>query len=387
MTVQPHVFLDGEIYRLQRAGGISTLFDRVTPRVAARGARVTFLTPPGAQIPPPAGPGVSPTDVLPGSLRRRARAKARVLDLLARRPARSDAAGWGRVMDRAPGALFHSTYYNAPWGARTPSVCTVFDCTHERFPELQAGPRSEEVRALKRAAATSAARVLAISETTKRDVVDFYGVDPAKVDVTPLAADETVFTPAPTAEDAAVNAEAGGAPYLLFVGSRGGYKNFDAFAAAWARSDLAADFALTVAGPPLTPAEHARLAELGAADRVRAVPFPPAERLAALYRGAAAFVYPSRFEGFGLPPLEAMRCGTPVAASTGGSVPEVVGAAAELFDPDEPEALIRAVRRALDPARSAELRAAGSARAAAFSWDNTAELTLAAYRRALEETE
>ena len=203
-----------------------------------------------------------------------------------------------------------------------------------------------------------ARRVIAVSERTKRDLIELYGVAESKVAVTPHGVDPA-FTP---------DCSSGG--YLLFVGAIQERKNPLAAAEAAAEVGLP----LVVAGPEREPALARELERRGADLRG----YVEKDELARLYRGAAALVLPSRYEGFGLPVLEAMACGTPVVAANDPALREVAGEAALYAEPAE---LADAIRRAI--AERDRLVAAGLARAAQFTWDETARRTLDVYRQAL----
>jgi glycosyltransferase involved in cell wall biosynthesis len=241
-----------------------------------------------------------------------------------------------------------------------PAVLTVQDLGFERVGSLMSWKDRLVFRRVVPRSVRRAARVLAISERTKRDLVELYGVPEQKVVVTPLGVD-AVFRPA---------ADARGT-YLLFVGAIQDRKD-----------PLAAVAAATAVGLPLVvagPEKDARLAEhlrVAGAD-VRG--YVPRAELAELYRGAAALVLPTRYEGFGLPVVEAMASGTPVVAAPDEAVREVAGDAAVFAEAPD---LADAVRRALDDRD--RLVAAGLERARLFSWDETARRTLAVYRELLE---
>jgi glycosyltransferase involved in cell wall biosynthesis len=241
-----------------------------------------------------------------------------------------------------------------------PAVVTVHDLNFERDPTLM--PRRERVvfRTVVPRSARRAARVLAVSERTRRDLVELYGIPEAKIVVTPNGVDPAFFPGTSPLQ--------GG--YLLFVGAIQERK--DPRSALRAAREVG--LPLVVVGPEKEPALAAELRAGGADLRG----YVEKDELAGLYRGAAALVLPSRFEGFGLPVLEAMACGTPVVATPEPALREVAGDAA-LFA--EPDGLGAAVRRAT--AERDRLAAAGIERAKAFSWEATARTTLAVYRELL----
>jgi glycosyltransferase involved in cell wall biosynthesis len=273
--------------------------------------------------------------------------------------------------------ILHETYFSSRvYGRARARVLTVYDMIHELFPERMV--QSARIIADKRKAVARADHVICISETTRRDLVRLLGVDEAKTSVVHLGH-------ALSADDGAAAAPPAGGPYILYVGDRDSYKNFPAAAAAYARSPrLRASLRLIAfGGRPFTAREHAALQDLGIASQVMHVGGDDA-LLAAHYRHACVFVCPSTYEGFGLPPLEAMAHGCPVACSDRGSVPEVVGEAGEYFDPDSSDAIGAAMERvAFDSHRRQELIARGGARAQLFTWAKCASETAAVYSRLL----
>jgi glycosyltransferase involved in cell wall biosynthesis len=272
------------------------------------------------------------------------------------------------LLRRLRPALSHFLYVVPP-AYRGPAVVTVQDLSFERHPELMGARDRFFFRTFVRPSVRRAARVLTGSEWTKRDLVERYGVREEKVVVTPYGVDP-VFSPDGTAPDRA--------PYALFVGGLEPRKNPIAALEAVALAD--GGLRLVVAGPEKGGrAEVARaVSRLGLESRVEFRGHVAFEELAALYRGASCLVFPSRYEGFGLPVLEAMASGTPVVATTAGSVPEVAGEAAILVDPGDASALAAGIERAL--ADRERLRAAGLERSRSFTWAETARLTLDVYR-------
>jgi glycosyltransferase involved in cell wall biosynthesis len=272
------------------------------------------------------------------------------------------------LLRRLRPALAHFLYVVPPV-YRGRAVVTVQDLSFERHPELMGARDRFFFRTFVRPSVRRAARVLTGSEWTKRDLVERYRVREDKVVVTPYGVDPA-FRPAGWSHDAA--------PYALFVGGLEPRKNLAAALEALALTDRG--LRLVVAGPTKRGRDDARraIARLGLEERVELRGHVTRKELAALYRGASCLVFPSRYEGFGLPVLEAMASGTPVVATTGSSVPEVAGDAAVLVAPGDPTALAGGIERAL--ADRQHLRAAGLARARSFSWAETARLTLDVYR-------
>jgi glycosyltransferase involved in cell wall biosynthesis len=268
------------------------------------------------------------------------------------------AVGLPKALRRLGADLCH-TQYAIPLRAPCPCVVTVHDVSFERDPELMNRKDGRIFRTVVPRAVKKAARVLTVSERTKRDIVDIYRVAPARIVVTPNGVDPA-FTPGE-----------GSRNYVLAVGAIQGRKNqLVALEAA-----NAVGLPLVVAGPEKEPALADELRRGGA----RLVGYVETERLADLYRNAACLVQPSRFEGFGLPVLEAMACGTPVVATREPALVEVAGDAAVFVDEEQ---LAEGIRRALvDRDR---LVWAGLERARTFTWEATAEKTLDVYREVLD---
>lgn len=264
-----------------------------------------------------------------------------------------------RVLRRLDASLAH-TQYALPLRPPCPCVVTVHDLSFEREPDVMTRRDRAIFRLVVPRAVRDAARVLTVSERTKRDLVELYGVDPAKVVV------------APNGVDPAFSPGAGPRDYVLAVGAIQRRKNQLAALEAAA----AVGMPLVVVGPEKDGILAAELRERGA----RMEGYVTSERLVELYRGAACLVESSRYEGFGLPVLEAMASGTPVVALPDAAVQEVAGDAA-VFVADA-AALADGIRAAL--AERERLAAAGLERARAFTWRAAAETTLAVYREILE---
>jgi glycosyltransferase involved in cell wall biosynthesis len=273
--------------------------------------------------------------------------------------------------------LIHSLASTSPLRSRARRITTIHDLNYKLVPEAHFGLRALGMRALVPASARRSHRIIVDAASTRGELATHLGTPAGKVDVVPLGV--TPRPPVEPARDVRERLGLGDGPMLLSVSAKRPHKNLVRLLEAVA--SLESPPVLVIPGYP-TPHE-AELRERAAALGVRAV-FPawlPAADLEGLYAEAAAFVFPSLAEGFGLPVLEAMARGVPVACSDRSSLPEVAGDAAVLFDPEDPRAIAAAITRALADAE--RLRTAGRARAATFTWERTAELTASSYERVL----
>jgi glycosyltransferase involved in cell wall biosynthesis len=265
------------------------------------------------------------------------------------------------------------------------TVVTLLDLIWIHYPETLSRRATIGMRMTAPPSARLATRVIAISEAAKRDIVATLRLAPGKIDVTPLGIRVDPAAPRAAEADVRASLELGAAPVGLSVAQKREHKNLAGLIRAFALLDDRRPV-LVLPGAP-TPHEgelKALATELGVADRVRFPGWLSNPELEALYRLATCFVLPSFEEGFGLPLLEAMGRGVPVACSNVSSLPEVVGDAGELFDPHDPRDIARAIARLLaQPARRVELVSRGEARCREFTWERTARATLACYQRAV----
>lgn len=282
--------------------------------------------------------------------------------------------------------VFHSTDFIPPaWGARH-MVATIHDLNFLHYPDyLDAEARRYYNEQIDWAVARADALVVD-SKVTRHDLTTMLGVASERIFVAHLAADER-FRPLPPEETAPILAHHGLEPgYLLFAGVWEPRKNLAGLLDAMSLwRGVGSAPLLVIAGRPGWMSEeiHEKLRSLGIESHVRFLDRPSVEDLVALYNGALLLVLPSFYEGFGLTALEAMQCGTPVIVSDRASLPEVVGDAGVLIDPDSPESIAAACQRvAGDAALRQQLREAGLQQARQFSWTKTAIQTLEAYRAA-----
>lgn len=289
-----------------------------------------------------------------------------------------------RLLQQHKADVYHSAYYLMPYVTGVPTLLTLYDLIPIHFPEHS----TLKARLLFRWATALALRAarctVAISEATRRDFLTCFSLRPEWITAIPLAADPA-FTPQTPEVVAALRARYGlPDKFLLYLGSNKPHKNLVRLIEAWAvvQAEMP-EVTLVIAGAwlPQHPEPRQRVQVLGIDSRVCWLGPLPGGDLPALYSAADTFVFPSLYEGFGLPVIEAMACGTPVTCADTSSLPEVAGDAAVLFDPTQAEAIVDALRRLLgDAGLRADLRQRGLAQAAKFLWGRTAQETLTLYR-------
>jgi glycosyltransferase involved in cell wall biosynthesis len=278
------------------------------------------------------------------------------------------------VLRRTRPDVVHFTNYLAPLFPGVPYVVSVHDMSLTLLPECHTLKKRLLTSSLVPAVARGARRVLVPSESTKRDVVRLLGIDPGRIRVIPYAA-SGVFRPV-SSDAATVELRHGvRCPFFLYVGTLEPRKNLARTLRAFARvAPSLPEHSFVLAGQRGWKYQEvlAEAARPELAGRVRFLDYLPEQDLPALYGAATAFVYPSLYEGFGLPVVEAMACGVPVITSRSSSLGEVAGDAARLVDPASEAELAEALLAvASDAALRRELSARGLARAAAFSWERT----------------
>jgi len=274
--------------------------------------------------------------------------------------------------------IYHETYYsmadNCPRSAKR--VITVFDMIHEKFPEYFS--TVDETREIKAHVVSHADHCICISENTRQDLINLLGVPEEKTSVVHLG-----YSLSGRPEHARQIKR--DSPFILYVGSRDKYKNFRLFLSAFSASPLLREkfSIICFGGGALTTKELEQIDSLGLS--VQQVSGSD-DLLAGLYASAATLVYPSLYEGFGIPLLEAMAYHCPVVCSSSSSLPEVVGDAAEFFDPLDEISLCQAIERVVSSPEHADMLAhKGKERIRGFSWEKCAQNTLQIYRKILQD--
>jgi glycosyltransferase involved in cell wall biosynthesis len=276
--------------------------------------------------------------------------------------------------------LVHGTDARVPAWRGMARLATVHDAALFLFP-YHASPRFRRrmERQWRRTAAVADA-LIADSEASRQDFARLFGYPLERIHRVPLAIDAEFGPPAPEARAAVLARHGLDGPYLLYVGELARRKNFENQVLGYAACALRSELPLVLAGPDSLGSEalSGLIVRLGLADRVRRLGYVPDADLPALYAGAAAFLFATDYEGFGMPVLEAMACGAPVVGGNRGAVPETAGGHAALVDPDTPDAIAAGIERAV--AFSPAQREAARLHAGTFTWRRTVAATRAVYR-------
>lgn len=277
--------------------------------------------------------------------------------------------------------LYHSTYYLMPYRPSVPTLLTVYDLIPLLFPEYVSFRARLFFRYATALALRVVSHVLTISETTRRDLLSTFPLPAQKVTAIPLAADPQFYPRLPSEIQAVRDQYALPERYALYVGINKPHKNLARLVEAWAKLQPLS-LSLVVAGvwDWRYPEPRQRAQALGLEQSILWLGPVPESALPALYSGATVFVFPSLYEGFGLPVLEAMACGVPIVCSNTSSLLEIGDTAIRFFDPTSVEDICAALQEVLtDASLRMELRERGLTQAAQFSWQRTAQRTLELY--------
>jgi glycosyltransferase involved in cell wall biosynthesis len=287
--------------------------------------------------------------------------------------------------------LVHEPHYVLPAAVPCRSIVTIHDCIHLMFPQyLPNRAAYVYARGAMWTATRKASRILTVSEASRRDILRFFDVPEDRVQVVYNAIDERFLDgPDEAAMDRVRQRYQLDHPFALYVGNIKPHKNVERLIAAFGRVRAAGldELRLVIIGDEISkyPSLRQMVHRHQLDKHVRFLGFQPAATLSSFYRLARVFVFPSLYEGFGLPPLEAMACGVPVVTSNVSSLPEVAGDAALLVDPYDVDAIAGAIRRAVeDETLRQELSARGLARARQFSWTDSVAQIHQAYRDVIE---
>lgn len=365
------IIVDGIIYQCQPYGGIARLYSEILPRMCDfdDSLHIMLLTSGQCRIPLPSHSNIHRISVPPiEGLFRPGRAW---------RPIMPQIKAFMQLvwMKGANRGVWHSTYYTLPIWWKGSIVVTVLDTIHERFPGFF-GKEGFNLLKQKRRCLQRADAIISISNTTAADLQHFYNIRKDKIWVIPLACNIKNKRSGHSEPCREVTKK----PFLLYVGMRTHYKNVDLLLKAYSQWRLRTEIDLVVVGRPWSDDQRKELETLGINDKVHLFGYVDNCILEYLYRTAVAFVYPSLYEGFGIPLLEAMECGCPIIASRIPTTVEVARDCPIYFDPLDFDALINAFETALSEGKNSWRVQKGLDQVNQYSWDSTAKQTLEVYR-------
>lgn len=356
------VLVDGVIYGLQSYGGISRYFTETLMRLGLHwnDIQVVLHLPRRCRANPPRAKWIS---------------CIKDPNFKPERIFRDVCKSIGKTMAKMKHPkVFHSTYYTSPYWPRLKTVVTVHDFIHEKFPSLMGSSRDFVIQ--KKRVIEKADAIVAVSKATRHDILSYTNVEESRVRVVHHGVSEAFF-PVSSDEDILAFRQTRGilGPYWIYVGLRGLYKNFGSLLRAFSQvAEETKGHLVAIGGETALESWQVEyLIRNRLENRLHLLHGLDDKELRAAYSGAAAFVFPSLAEGFGIPALEAMACGTPVLLSDIPVFREVAVDAALYFDPHEVEALAQAMLQVLEEPVRQSLIEKGSRRARCFSWDDSAE--------------
>jgi glycosyltransferase involved in cell wall biosynthesis len=280
--------------------------------------------------------------------------------------------GWARTTD-----VFHSSTVRIPTFGDWKKIVTIHDTVRELFPD-EFGEVNRSIMRMRRNVVKRCDGILTISEYSKKCIVSIFNVDPDKIFVSHLAVNQLALLPYRASVQ--VIRKIPTEPYLLYVGTRSGYKNFGVLAKAVSSNFNSKEFTVVaIGGGELTDTEKTFLKKLGILDKIQVFNDVSDEFLQEAYKEAFALVYPSRMEGYGLPIIEAQAAGCPVIASNAGPLPEVAGSGALFFDPDDYGDLALLINTISNPAVRESLTRAGYVNLGRFSWQKSRDTIIRMY--------
>jgi glycosyltransferase involved in cell wall biosynthesis len=367
-----NIVIDGIIYQLQSKGGISRIYHEILPRICNldESVRINMFTTGLSLQKLPKHPQIRH---LPPSIIYRILYPNRVINPFIEKIIQPKERISKFVKSNS---IWHSTYYTRPKEWTGFEVVTVVDMIHERFPEYYDDDLSKEFKKRKEECIIKSDTIICISNATRDDLQSFYEVDDSKIHIIYLSHSSAFnIIDSSGRKQKLPNRK----PYFIYVGRRKNYKNFTFMLKAYSAWSKKEEISLVVVGNKFDRDEELLLLNLGVLDNLYLHEYPDDEELCSLYNNAVALIFPSEYEGFGIPVLEAMACGCSVIASSIPSTREIADDVPIYFDPHDVDSLIHAFDMVLEE-NSDERIQNGLRLVRGFSWDKTAKETLDVYR-------
>ena len=366
-----HLIIDGLIFQLQKVGGVSRIFTEILPRMCEfdNSLEISIITTKTLQQPLPAHKNIRQHKLFPIDNYLKPAWLWRELDL------RSKFIKWN--IGKGSKAIWHSTYFTRINGWKGKEVVTVHDLIYELYPEYYKKFKDERMRAIRQECILSADAVICVSHSTQKDVVEFYNLDIKKTHVVPNAYNP-IFKQRYEYQSSTIRPK--NKPFLLYVGVREIYKNFTTILQGYSLWKYRNEVDIVVVGKDWSVEEKRNLDKLNLLNSVHLISNISDDYLVELYNCALAFVFPSLYEGFGIPLLEAMACGCPIVASRIPTSIEVAGEVPFYFDPTDIDSLLSALDDVYQQDNVSQKVSAGLEHIKKYSWDKTAQETIAVYQ-------
>jgi glycosyltransferase involved in cell wall biosynthesis len=368
------VYLDGIIYSLQKNGGVTRYTDELADKIVALGNKVTFFMHPSILNEPPKKEGI---DFI--QIKSPLNTRSKIIKYLTYPIDKFLTSKYFKTHQIDKG-IFHTSYFSYYKDMKIPQIVTVHDLIHEKFPEHFNYITNKIFLHQKRKAIVSASAIICVSQQTSKDLCELYNVDLNKINVVHLGVDEVFNQKKPEEKASFTLSKNISKPYYLFVGKRSLYKNFDRLVKAFANWDKKNEFfIISIGGGKFTSKEMGLITSLGLKDDILIFDFVTEKDLILFYNCAKAFIFPSSYEGFGMPIIEAMACGTPVLASDIPVFREIGHDTITYFNPDSEID----ITKALDSTLYEDLIKinTGIELAKKFTWEKTASETINVYKK------
>ena len=371
-----HIDIDTAVYSGQTRGGISRMFNEILPRMCDIDPtlNINLLVYNNPVQPLPKHSCIRTKNLIPKD-------NTALQDRLWKFMKQVFSIKSNNYLDSSNyGNIWHSTYYTLPNDKYVAQIVTVHDMIYERFTQVFYGSGSDEFREIKKKCILNADAIICVSETTKTDLLNFYNLPESIVQVIHQGYSNEFKSTSISNNRLREN------PFLLYVGSRASYKGVDILFQAYSQWSNNNNVELVVIGEEWSKEEMENLKYLKIYDKVCLLNNIDDKVLAKLYLKALAFIYPSLYEGFGIPLLEAMASGCPIIASRIPSTVEVAGDCPIYFEPARVDDLIRSLNLVIDEGKESDRIRLGFQHVKKYSWDATASQTLKVYRTVNELT-
>ena len=369
-----NIYLDGIIYSLQKSGGVTRYTNEIAKKISSTGNKVTFFMHPSQLNQQPQHEDISNIYIKTPLKTKSTIAKYLTYPI--------DKALTELYFRKNPpqNGVFHSSFFSHYKNLKIPQIVTVHDMTNEKFSSHFNWIKNKIFLIQKKRAIVSANALICVSQQTSNDLIELYGINPEKINVIHLGVDKAFMQKGDASKKIFLSTKNINKPYFLFVGKRSLYKNFHKLIEAYKDWGKKNSFdIITIGGGELTRSEIESISKFGLVDNIKNFDFVSEDDLVMFYNCAQAFIFPSLYEGFGLPIMESLACGTLVLAADIPVFREIGKDVPIYFDPQDSNSIIEALDISLKD--NLENKIEGIKIAQTMTWEETASKTLEVYRK------